>query len=206
MDPAAEKVEVPERLIAAFLGIIQLDCLAIDHARSTMAAEIATGNDFDAALIWSSINTILSRAAGLSKCFWPPMMGVKADDKPLVVARGEELCDMFKMTETSPLHDRAVRNSVEHIDQRLHVWMAEIRPDSRIVDLIVGPEDVLDEDELRGHYVFRRFDYQNGVIHVGTDILPILPLFEESYRLYNLIPSFTSEPTAGHDWKYIASA
>lgn len=70
----------------------------------------------------------LSAVANVSKLFWPDPRGD--------AARGEKLRLRYSVAEASPISRRDVRNSYDHIDERLDRWSEK---DRGMVDLSVGP-------------------------------------------------------------------
>ena len=108
------------RLTQAFTFLIKVDTFAINHAAMAIDREIAKGNDdLDHQATWDAVYLILSHAANLSKIFWP------IDKRPEIQIRGRVMRKIFDVTETSPMHDRAVRNGFEHLDELVHDWYDE---------------------------------------------------------------------------------
>src|SRR5687768_723951 len=68
-------------------------------------------------IVWVALQGFLTHAGMVSKLLFPP-----ASNK-LAKERGEALCAHIGVTETSPLADRAGRNSIEHLDERMDNWL-----------------------------------------------------------------------------------
>ena len=71
----------------------------------------ATHDNFDHVKTWCSIQSILVAAGNVSKIFWP----IKEKHK----IRGEELRQLLKVENNSPLSSREFRNHFEHYDERI---------------------------------------------------------------------------------------
>lgn len=80
--------------------------------------------------IWYSIQSLLTAAGIISLLFWPTV--------PKYSQRGNSLRTKFCVPDDSPLKARNIRNSFEHIDERLEDWARKsgTRP---FVDCNVGP-------------------------------------------------------------------
>ena len=68
--------------------------------------------------IFDSLRLALHFAGSVSRIFWPPA------GNDLALARGKRLRDAVGLPERHRLKDRALRNHVEHIDERLDQWTA----------------------------------------------------------------------------------
>jgi hypothetical protein len=73
-----------------------------------------------------------------------------------------------------------VRNHFEHMDERLHEWIAD--PHTYLVDQLVGPVNMHDLGGDR--LVLRAFDHETGIVYAGGDQLALKPLSRECDRLY----------------------
>ena len=165
------------RLTQAFTFLIKVDTFAINHAAMAIDREIAKGNDdLDHQATWDAVYLILSHAANLSKIFWP------IDKRPEIQIRGRVMRKIFDVTETSPMHDRAVRNGFEHLDELVHDWYDEEKP-AGLIDLWVGPDG--HELDFPDHHVFRSFDHTEGIVSVGPRRIDIRAISREADRLYD---------------------
>jgi hypothetical protein len=81
--------------------------------------EAASKPSPNAPLVVSSIHEALSHTASLSRFFWP------SRDKDIHRARAARLRRAFEVQEDSPLRDRALRDALEHFDERLDVFLLE---------------------------------------------------------------------------------
>ena len=78
-----------------------------------------TQEDVDAlptTLVLNELQNMIVQAGALSRYFWP----VSKECKP----RGKTLCEVFELTNNSPLFSRALRNAIEHFDERLDTYFS----------------------------------------------------------------------------------
>jgi|ERR1700722_2932804 len=76
------------------------------------------------------LQNVLIQAAGLSRYFWPVRKGHEW--------RGDQLRVAFDIADDSPLRSRDLRNSIEHFDERLDVFL-EGDVTGHILPEYVGP-------------------------------------------------------------------
>src|SRR6266567_1961065 len=63
------------------------------------------------------LQNIVGMGAALSRYFWPVRAGHEK--------RGEILRERFKVTDSSPLKSRDLRNEIEHFDEKLDVYLSK---------------------------------------------------------------------------------
>jgi hypothetical protein len=80
----------------------------------------------------------LTHAAAISRFFWP------ASPDPLAAARAGLLRQGYKIDDNDPLFDRALRNAIEHFDERLDKFLAA-SPTGPIVDMVLGDHRAADD-------------------------------------------------------------
>ncbi len=101
-------------------------------------------------LILNELQNMIVHAGALSRYFWP----VRTDHKP----RGKLLCNYFAMTEDSPLFNRALRNAIEHFDERIDKYFSQGAVGYFFPEYVgLKPED----DGVPGHF-FRAFFVDTG--------------------------------------------
>ena len=73
----------------------------------------------------SAIHEALGHAASLSRFFWPSGAGPKKSvaQKALSSTRAKKLREAFRLTDTSALKDRSLRDALEHFDERLDAYL-----------------------------------------------------------------------------------
>jgi len=101
-------------------------------------------------LILNELQNMIVQAGALSRYFWP----VRAAHKP----RGQLLCKYFVMTEDSPLFNRALRNAIEHFDERIDKYFSQGAVGYFFPEY-VGPKP--EDDGVPGHF-FRAFFVDTG--------------------------------------------
>lgn len=107
------------------------------------------------AVIVATVHEALTHAAGLSRFFWPARTaGI------LGAARGAKLLAGFGLDEQSPLYDRALRNALEHHDERLDRFLLQDVVGHFFPGPLVGSAELAD-DQL-GH-IFRLVDPREEV-------------------------------------------
>ena len=102
--------------------------------------------------------------------------------------RGEYLREKFEVGDNSPLENRDLRNSIEHFDERLDIYLE---------DGIVGhifPSLILDEPEETDvpHHIFRAYYLKEGIFQVLGERYKIQPIVEEIGRVHDLLVKFDS--------------
>jgi hypothetical protein len=107
------------------------------------------------------------QAAALSRYFWPVRKAYQV--------RGQFLRETFALDETSPLYDRALRNAMEHFDERLDAYVA-----SGVVGCIfpeyVGRRPA--DDGVPDHF-FRAFFLDVGTFRLLDEEFAMTPLADE---------------------------
>lgn len=116
------------KLLNALHFIVRNETFAVNRAALLIQAELDKGwQDTDHQVMWEAASSVLSHSANLSKVFWPP----KARSDKKIAARGELMRSEFDVADQSPLANRKVRNGFEHLDERVHEWLAETKGDLR---------------------------------------------------------------------------
>lgn len=122
----------------------------------SMFREIADeGQDATKASI--CLNSALSNCASIARYFDP------SRKHAFTPVRSKLLREIYKIDETSVLLDRNLRNFVEHLDERIDVWLESDPVGPIIPSTIFAHHSIVDEGF--GH-VFRVIDYEND-IYVG---------------------------------------
>jgi hypothetical protein len=79
--------------------------------------------------IFSEIQIVIVSAGVVSSILWPkPFFLRTPEQKEASIARGRRLRDALKVPDTSLLNNRVLRNSIEHIDERLEDHYAAFGP------------------------------------------------------------------------------
>lgn len=96
------------------------------------------------------------------------------------MARGELLRRLYQVGDESPLKSRTVRNSFEHLDERIHDWVTE--PRKSVIDQFVSLKDP--GKEYDDSYILRIFNVKTGDVAVGNVRVNLPTLSREADRLY----------------------
>src|SRR5947207_3321907 len=121
------------------------------------------------------LQNVVAMGVALSRYFWP----IRSAHRE----RGELLRSQFKVTDTSPLKSRQLRNEIEHFDEKLDVYFSQ-----RIVGVVlpqyIGP--YLENSGVPGHF-FRAYYTDRGIFEVLGKQFNIMPLVEEIRRIDGLL-------------------
>jgi len=107
------------------------------------------------------------QSAALSRYFWPVRKGHEA--------RGQQLRETFVIDESSPLHNRDLRNALEHFDERLDKYV-ELEVVGCIFPEYVGRKP--GNDDVPGHF-FRAYFVDSGEFRLLNEEFKIQPLVDE---------------------------
>lgn len=141
-------------------------------AFSRYQRECENGDDHSA--VASAIHETLGHAAALSRFFWPP------SKSKLAQARGAYLRRAFDVEEASALHNRRLRNALEHYDEQLDEFLLGDRVGMILPDPVVA--DLKLADDPAGH-AFKVVDPWNGVFVVLGEKFSFDPIIEEVGRI-----------------------
>jgi len=158
-----------DHLIRVYLSMAKEDCERAIAAVQALNVALQQGPGGDP---FGPAQALVLHAAAISRMFWPP--GSK-DKHARVRAqrRGEALRQAIDIPQGHPVQSRALRDHIEHFDERLDDW-AERSRHRNIVHRLVGPRsaiggNAIDDSDITHHYdpevkvyVFRgeRFDIQ----------------------------------------------
>lgn len=135
------------------------------------------------------LQNIVNQSGSISRYFFPPRDGVKEEGKKRIHKdRGQYLSEVFGVEGDSPLMNRSLRNSIEHFDERLDLYLH---------DGMVGyifPSLVLPEPEESDvpHHIFRAYYLREGIFQVLGERYKIQPIVDEVARIHDLLVKFDS--------------
>jgi len=138
-------------------------------------------------ILLDCLQNVVNQAGAISRYFFPSRDGVKgADKKTIHRDRGQYLSKVFGVKDDSPLVNRALRNSIEHFDERLDLYLQ---------DGIVGyifPSLILPnpEDGDVPHHIFRAYYLKEGIFQVLGERYEIQPIVDEVARIHDLLVKF----------------
>lgn len=135
-------------------------------------------------ILLDCLQNVVSQAGAISRYFFPSRDGVKGTDKKTIHKdRGQYLSKVFGVKDDSPLMNRALRNSIEHFDERIDLYLQ---------DGIVGyifPSLILPEPEDSDvpHHIFRAYYLKKGIFQVLGERYEIQPIVDEVARIHDLL-------------------
>ncbi len=121
--------------------------------------------------ILNELQNVVIQGAALSRYFWPIRKGHED--------RGRQLRQALAIGDDNPLHDRNLRNAIEHFDEKLDVYLS-----SGLVGCIF-PEFVAPrprDDGVSGHF-FRAYFIDCGVFRLLDEEYEIEPIALEIQRI-----------------------
>lgn len=134
-------------------------------------------------ILLDCLQNVVNQSGAISRYFFPSRDGVKGTDKKTIHRdRGQYLSKVFGVKDDSPLMNRALRNSIEHFDERLDLYLQ---------DGIVGyifPSLILPEPEDSDvpHHIFRAYYLKEGIFQVLGERYEIQPIVDEMARIHDL--------------------
>ena len=128
-------------------------------------------------LIFDGLQALILSAAALSRYFWP-----SRNESPHK-ERAERLRNALGVDSGSALHNRDLRNALEHFDERLDRYLLN-GPAGRFLPSYLGnaPED----HEVPTHF-FRAYYTEPAVFEVLGERYEIIPIFKEVQRLHGTL-------------------
>ncbi|WP_082721899.1 hypothetical protein [Burkholderia sp. RF2-non_BP3] len=138
------------------------------------------------------LQNIVNQSGAISRYFFPSRDGVKgggAEQKTVHKDRGDFLRKVFDVEDGSPLVNRGLRNSIEHFDERLDLYLQ-----SGMVGYIF-PSLILPEleDSDAPHHIFRAYYLKEGIFQVLGERYKIQPIVDEMARIHDLLVRFDGD-------------
>lgn len=159
---------------------------AFDHLDRIINEEISVQTNKDQLL--DSIQNFIIHSGAVSRYFWPSQdsprkIEGKSQSKNLHKRRGKFFREKFGITENNPLENRALRNSIEHFDERLDLYL-----EGGIYGHIF-PSLILEEPEETDipHHIFRAYYINEGIFQLLDERYQIQPIFEEIIRIHKIL-------------------
>lgn len=122
----------------------------------------------------SFIHEGLSHCAAVSRFFWPPNGSSR-----LAKVRGNKLKEFYNISDSSPLHNRELRNELEHFDEKLDHFLIENDTGSFIPTALLGPYK---EDPITK--VFKQVDPDKELFIVFNKKFEYGPIAREIYNIW----------------------
>lgn len=133
------------------------------------------------------LQNVVNQSGAISQYFFPSRDGVKGTNKKTVHRdRGKYLSKVFGVNDDSPLMNRALRNSIEHFDERLDLYLQNGITGFIFPSLIL-PEP---EDSDVPHHIFRAYYLKEGIFQVLGERYEMQPIVDELARIHDLLIKF----------------
>lgn len=125
----------------------------------------------------NALQEALGHTAAISRYFWPVRKGA------LHAERGRQLRTVYGIDDTSPLHNRDVRNAIEHFDERLDIFM-ESFPTGTIYPSYIGSRAKAEAGSI---HCFRAYFVDNQVFRILDTEIHMPPILKEIGRIQELL-------------------
>lgn len=153
---------------------------AVLVAAEQISQALATG---DNRRLFLACQNLLAGAANVSKMLWS-QNGKRTDERRV-------LRESLGVADDSPLKSRAMRNHLEHLDERIDAWW-DTSTSHNYVDRMIGPPESIggfsDGDQFRVYDPTR-----HQMVFLGTRY-DIIPLVDEAKRLLPIAHAEASKP------------
>jgi hypothetical protein len=103
----------------------------------------------------------VGHAGALSRYFWPSPNGKRNKQYELRMARGRRLREIYRVTDTSPLLNRDLRNAWEHFDEKLDIYILSHDAGYFFPAPMVGPHELADDNLGK---IFKLIDVERGCL------------------------------------------
>jgi hypothetical protein len=147
---------------------ISTQCLFAGLAFKNIYPKALLGND----AAFTSIHSFLSHCAMVSKM-------LLANDQASVHER-KTIGDILEISNASPIHDRTLRNHLEHYGERLKNWIKQYGLAVVIGTYNIGPKSAFDVPNM---LFVRHYDPFNYTFTFVNDDFNLKQLFEEVERI-----------------------
>lgn len=98
----------------------------------------------------------LQHSSAVSRLLWPPG-DRNRQKKKRAKQRGAFLRNSLKIPDAHVLHNRTIRDHLEHFDDRLDDWV-ENSPHRNIVDYMIGPRSAIGGSAINDKDIMRLYD------------------------------------------------
>lgn len=125
------------------------------------------------------LQVFLTNAALLSSYFWP------ISKASIHQRRGKHLCQMFGMTDNSPLKTDDVRAFLKPLDERIDLFLK-----TAVSKPVTSAMIFLTPNIARDNHLFRAVDLENLTYYMLEQKIAVGPLIEEVIRVFELLEKF----------------
>jgi hypothetical protein len=156
-----------------FIAEIQAQCKIVLRAASAIEGALQQYHTDANEIVWMGVQTLVGAAANISKMLWGSA-GKKAQDR-------ETLRMRLGVTEDSPLKDPAIRNDIEHFDERLEAWFAG--GGRNYAGRNIGPAQAINIEGEELNSRFQSFDPETGLVSFLANAVDLSLLTAEAARI-----------------------
>lgn len=146
--------------------------------------QLLNHRDIEPIYLVSAIQEAIGHAAALSRYFWPTSMGDKkkqAKQIEMRKKRGENLRNIFAITDESPLYNRDLRNAWEHFDEKLDTYLISNIAGHFFPDPIIGNHSLADGPTQK---IFKLIDPENECLILLGEKFFFNPIRIEVERIF----------------------
>lgn len=182
-----KRTDDENRELAVFLVELREQCRAFMTAYSEIVEMISKGPPIDSeeqrifsAKIWSRIQACLASCSIISKILWKTQSNIKG------LIRSRELRQILGLPEKNPFPTH-VRNSFEHIDERLSDWLPKQSDDipwGWSLSVFTKEEEPKDSS-----HAFRYFQIYTFNLRVANSTCNLREVMEHVHNIVELIPA-----------------
>lgn len=153
--------------------------------------EAIVSNKDSKVAVLDSIQYIILAGASLSRYFWPsPPMARNKEEKisqeTLHKNRAKQLREALLIADNSPIRNREIRNTLEHFDAKLDLFLANY-PAGTIYPDYIGPKENIDEKIT---FFFRAYFTDSDEFRVLGVNYAIKPITKEIIRIHDLLVEY----------------
>ena len=171
-----------ESLIEIFQRELRIQCSFVVRG----AVQVNAGlKEMDVDGVWFALQGILISASNASKLLWGTNAKVKA-------ARAS-LRESVRIEDDSPLNNRRVRNSFEHVDQRITKWFGQKGSGHMYVGRNVGAPDSIRVEGKPLAERFGQFDPKTSELTFWDESIELQAIVLEAERIIDAIDRALAE-------------
>lgn len=132
------------------------------------------------------LQNFINHSGAVARYFFPSFGGMKKDKKDIHQKRADHLRRIFEVDETSPFHNKKLRDAIEHFDERLDRYLEEGIVGQIFPSLILNRPE---ETEVP-HHIFRAYYLNEGIYQVLGERHHIQPILDEMVRVHDFLVKF----------------
>lgn len=140
-------------------------------------------------LFLDALHNIVNQSGAISRYFWPAYdtpRNAANNQKNIHKNRGIYLREVFEIEEGNPLQNRALRNAVEHFDERLDLYL------QNGIFGYIFPSLIMDAPDDSGvaHHIFRAYYLNDAIFQILGERFEIEPIIEELFKIHDKLTGY----------------